>query len=60
MQTFSLEGEVVELLEKSGQRLAKIVLAAPIVVDISDGPESLHLGDRVAVHGWLGIEKEAL
>ncbi len=60
MQTFSLEGEVVEILEEFGQRLAKIVFTAPVVVDVtSDGPDSVHLGDRVSVHGWMGLEKEA-
>lgn len=60
MQTFSLEGEVVEILEEFGQRLAKVVFTAPVVIDVTnDGPDAVHLGDRVSVHGWLGIEKEA-
>ena len=61
MQTFSLEGEVVQILEEAGQRFAKIVFSAPVVIDVTrDGPEGIHLGDRVVVHGWMGVEKEAL
>ena len=61
MQTFSLEAEVVEIREDKGQRFAKIVFTAPVVVDVTDHrPDSLHLGDRVTVHGWMGVEKEAL
>ncbi len=60
-QTFSLEAEVVEILEEFGQRFAKIVFTAPVVLDITnDGPDGVHLGDRVVVHGWMGVEKEAL
>ena len=60
MQTFSLEGEVVEILEDFGQRLAKVVFTMPVLVDVtSDGPDAVHLGDRVTVHGWMGLEKEA-
>lgn len=58
---FSLEGKVVEILEDGGRRFAKVVLPAPAVIDITrDGLESVHLGDRVMVHGWMGLEKEAL
>jgi hypothetical protein len=61
MQTFSLEGEVVELFEHQGQRLAKVVFTAPVVLDLPDEEaDRLHLGDRVVVHGWMGIEKEAV
>jgi len=60
-QTFSLEGEVVEILEEDGQRFAKIVFTAPVVIDVTrDGPKGVHLGDRVVVHGWMGVEKETL
>ena len=60
-QTFSLEGEVVEILEEHGQRFAKIVLSTPVVLDVTDySSDSLHLGDRVVVHGWMGVEKEAV
>ena len=60
MQTFSLKGEVVEIVEERGERLAKIVFARPVVLDVtSDGPDLIHLGDRVSVHGWMGLEKEA-
>jgi hypothetical protein len=61
IQTFSLVGEIVEILEERDQRFAKIVFNAPVVLDVTHhGSDSLHLGDRVAVHGWMGVEKEVV
>jgi hypothetical protein len=60
-QTFSAEGRIVELLEKHSRRFVKLVFTTPIQLDVTeDGVDDMHLGDRVVVHGWLGIEKEAL
>lgn len=59
MQTFSAEGQIVELLEKQSRRFVKVVFTVPIQLDVTeDGVDDMHLGDRVVVHGWLGIEKE--
>lgn len=55
LQSVSLEGEIVEILEEAGgHRVAKVVLNAPVIVDL--GHEWLadaHLGDRVVVQGWI-------
>jgi hypothetical protein len=54
LQSVSLEGLIVEIFEEAGHRLAKIVLTAPVVVDLS-GPEmaDAHLGDRVIVRASI-------
>jgi hypothetical protein len=58
VQSLSLEGEVVEILEKSGQRRAKIMLEPRAVVDISAGGiTDVHLGDRVVISGSITIER---
>ena len=57
-QTLSLEGEVVEILEKPGQRRARIMLDPRAVVDISAGGiTDVHLGDRVVISGSITIER---
>ena len=57
-QALSLEGEVVEILEKSGQRRAKIMLEPRAVVDISAGGiTDVHLGDHVVISGSITIER---
>ncbi len=57
VQTLSIEGEVVELLEQDGRRMAKIVVTAPIVLDVTNaGIADAHLGDRVVVAGLMAIE----
>ncbi len=63
VRNVSLEGEIVEILEGAGgHRVARIVLTAPVIVDV--GLEKLtdaHLGDRVVVRGWIagiGSHKE--
>ena len=57
-QSLSLEGEIVEILEKPGQRRAKIMLEPRTVVDISAGGiTDVHLGDRVVISGSITIER---
>ncbi|HSL23971.1 MAG TPA: hypothetical protein VK886_20730 [Vicinamibacterales bacterium] len=54
IQTLALHGEIVEILEDKGRRLAKIVLTAPVVVDMTNQVTAdAHLGDRVVVRGWI-------
>ncbi len=62
MQEVSLEGEVVEILEQSGRRLAKIAVSGPVMLEVANGGtgREIHLGDRVVVHGFMGVEKEAI
>lgn len=64
IQTVSLQGEIVEIVEEAGHRLAKIVLTAPVVVDLThEWMAEAHLGDRVMVRGWIaaiGGHKEDL
>jgi hypothetical protein len=57
-QSLSLEGEVVEILEKPGQRHARIMLDPHAVVDIAAGGiTDVHLGDRVVISGSITIER---
>jgi len=57
-QSLSLEGEVVEILEKPGQRRARIMLDPRAVVDISAGGiNDVHLGDRIVISGSITIER---
>ena len=57
-QSLSLEGEVVEILEKPGQRRARIMIDPRAVVDISAGSiTDVHLGDRVVISGSITIER---
>jgi hypothetical protein len=56
-QTVFLEGELVEIVHDGGRRLAKIVVTAPVVLDVTHaGLADAHLGDRVAVSGQIAIE----
>ena len=49
-----LHGEIVEIVEEAGRRVAKIVVAAPVVVDMTrEALVEAHLGDRVLVRGWI-------
>ena len=58
----SVEGEIVEILEEAGRRLGKIVLTAPVVVDLpAEDIADPHLGDRIVLRGWftgIGTPKE--
>jgi hypothetical protein len=63
IQSVSFEGEIVEILEEAGgHRVAKIVLTAPVVVDLTgERLTDAHLGDHVVVRGWIagvGSHKE--
>jgi hypothetical protein len=52
----SLKGEVVEIFEQGGQRLAKIVLEARSVLDVAvANAQDVHLGDRVVIDGALTV-----
>jgi hypothetical protein len=52
----SLKGEVVEIFEEGGQRLAKIVLEARSVLEVAvTNPQDVHLGDRVVIDGALTV-----
>jgi hypothetical protein len=54
VQNVRFEGEIVELLEEAGRRLAKIKLTAPLVVDLPGAAiADAHLGDRVVISGWI-------
>ncbi len=56
-QALSLEGEVVEIFEKGGQRLAKIMLRPRTVLDVAAGEiVDVHLGDHVVISGLLTVE----
>jgi hypothetical protein len=47
--------------EKHSRRFVKVVFIVPIQLDLTeDGVDDMRLGDRVVVHNWLGIEKEAV
>ena len=56
-QALSLEGEVVEIFERAGQRVAKIMLKPRTVLNVTALRLSdVHLGDRVVVTGSIEIE----
>ncbi len=57
----SLEGEIVEIFEREGRRLARIVLNPQIVCEVTaSGFEDAHLGERVIVEGRVTIEHVAV
>jgi hypothetical protein len=64
IKVVSLEGEIVEIREEDGERLARIVLTAPVIIDMANGwMAEAHLGDRVVVRAWIGgvgIRKEGV
>ncbi len=56
-KTLSLKGEVVEILEDHGQRLARISVLSSSIIDIaSDSIREAHLGDRVQIDARVTIE----
>ncbi len=56
-QPLSFEGEVVEIFEKAGQRLAKIMLRPRTVLDVGAADiVDVHLGDRVVISGLLVVD----
>jgi hypothetical protein len=54
---FSAEGAVVEILERGGQRFAKIVIEPGTVLELPAGAIDLSLGDRVTVDASLHITR---
>lgn len=54
---FSGEGAVVEILERGGERFAKIVLAPGTVLELPAPSPDISLGDRVVVDASLRIER---
>jgi hypothetical protein len=58
VQPLSLEGEVIEIFERAGHRVARVRLAPQTTVDVPAASlGDLHLGDRVAVSGSLAIDR---
>ncbi len=56
-KTLSLKGEVVEILEDHGQRLARISVSSSSMIDITgDSIREVHLGDRVQIDAQVIIE----
>jgi hypothetical protein len=56
-QTLSLQGEVVEILEKQGQRLARISVLSRNIIDVTgESIRDAHLGDRVLIDAQVTIE----
>ncbi len=57
----SMEGEIVEIFEREGRRLARIVLTPQIVCEVTAQDfGDAHLGDRVVVKGHVAIEQVAV
>lgn len=55
-QPLRLEGEVVEILEEEGRRLARVRIEPRSVLDLAaSGIRELHLGDRLMIDGSLVI-----
>jgi hypothetical protein len=57
----AMEGEIVEIFERAGRRLARIVLMPQIVCEVAaEDFGDAHLGDRVVVNGRVTIEQVAV
>ncbi len=57
----AMEGEIVEIFEREGRRLARIVLTPQIVCEVTAQDfGDAHLGDRVVVKGHVSIEQVAV
>jgi hypothetical protein len=57
----SIEGEIVEIFQRAGRRVARIVLSPQIVCEVpAEGFADAHLGDRVLVQGHVTIEQVAV
>jgi hypothetical protein len=54
---FRTEGAVVEILERGGERIARIVLAAGTVVEAAIPRMDIHLGDRVIVDATMRVTR---
>ncbi len=56
-QALSLQGEVVEILERQGQRLARISVLPQNIIDVTgESIREAHLGDRVLIDAQVTIE----
>ncbi len=56
-QALSLQGEVVEILEKQGKRMARISVLSWNIIDVAgESIHEAHLGDRVCIKGQVTIE----
>jgi len=59
-QALSLRGEVVEILDRDGQRRAKVAVAAGTILDLALAPLlDVHLGDHLLIDVSLRIERLA-
>ncbi len=57
----SIEGEIVEIFQRAGRRVARIVLSPQIVCEVpTEDFADAHLGDRVVVHGRVTIDQVAI
>jgi hypothetical protein len=56
-QGFSAEGAVVEILERGGERFAKILIQPGTVLELPAGSLDVSLGDRVSVDASLHIAR---
>ena len=54
---FSAEGAVVEIMERGGERFARIVIESGTVVELPAATLDLYLGDRVVVDASLNIKQ---
>jgi len=55
-RAMSLAGEVVEIFERGGRRVARVRLEPATIVDIpAESLGDVHLGDRIVVSGSIAI-----
>lgn len=53
----SLEGEIVEIIERGGTSSLRVGLRHTILLDLSPGlVTDLHLGDRIAIAGEIRVD----
>ncbi len=56
-QPLLLQGEVVEIVEKDGNRFARVVVEPRNVVDITAGSlKDAHLGDQILIEALITIQ----
>jgi hypothetical protein len=56
-QGFSAEGAVVEILERGGERFARILIEPHTVLELPAGSMDVSLGDRVSVDASLNVTR---
>jgi hypothetical protein len=54
---FSAEGAVVEILERGGERFARILIEPHTVLELPAGAMDVSLGDRVSVDASLNVKR---